>query len=106
MKPLAPFSRQKKAAGGPRQAWVFTDSDAWRRARNSRQPALVLPEGVSATCYQWPVAGLSVLVVGIHRPHTDLRELALELVSSGATLVAVLYGGKKAAFFRPAGSAA
>jgi len=95
-----PYGRvqAKRIAAGdlPRNGvWVYCGADAWARAEASlRYPSrgtLVWPGAEPPDAFRWPVTGLDCLI--LHESGEggltadELRELAIELVRSGAALV-------------------
>ncbi len=88
-RPLPPFGKLYQRNGFDLGPWVCCGPDAWKFAKNSAFPRMVLPHGADPAKFRWPVRGQIVTVTehGIDAPEL-IRALAHELIrSNGADAV-------------------
>jgi hypothetical protein len=88
-----PYAREVQAA--PRNVYLFTGTEAWRRARARRDArgdgtALLLPPGDDPGMYRWPAVAEGIVIVASTIPRSLAVELARVIVSDGTPLVFVI----------------
>lgn len=92
MKPLPPYGKQYLLGRPDLGPWVCTGSGAWKVAKTSSFPRMVMPDSADPAGYRWPVQRQIVTVTehGIDAPEL-IRGLAHELIgSNGAEAVIAL----------------